>query len=143
AALNAEGQQGPAPGKHISRLVALEGYGGAASGLAASFLTLLGLDWVLWAQFACGLLALVCALQLTEAPRLISTDGHAQNVRRVLHTMTRQPMILWTSLAIVVFGLLGLYAFWVYQKYWEFNGVPLTWFGYLWAVHCVLRGVAG
>src|SRR5690606_5236046 len=30
AALNAEGQQGPAPGKHISRLVALEGYGGAA-----------------------------------------------------------------------------------------------------------------
>ena len=42
AALSAQGKAGTAPGKHISRLVALEGYGGAASGLSASFLTLLG-----------------------------------------------------------------------------------------------------
>ena len=142
-ALNAGGQAGVAPGKHISRLVALEGYGGAVSGLTASFLTVLGLDWVLWAQFFCGFFALAFALCLVEAPRILSTDGHAQNIRRVFSTMTRQPLVLWISLAIMVFGLLGLYAFWVYQKYWEFNGIPVTWFGYLWAGHCVLRGLIG
>ncbi len=143
AALSAQGKAGTAPGKHISRLVALEGYGGAASGLSASFLTLLGLDWVLWAQFFVGFFALSFALCLVEAPRIVSTEGHQQNMRRVVTTMTREPMVMWTSLAIMVFSLLGLYAFWVYQKYWEFNGIPVAWFGYLWAAHCVLRGLVG
>lgn len=140
---NQEGGGRIAPGKHISRLVAIEGYGGAVSGLAASFLTLLGLDWVLWAQFFCGFFALSFALCLVEAPRRISLESHQQNFRLVLHAMFLQPMVLWTSLAIMVFGLVGLYAFWVYQKYWEFNGVPLAWFGYLWAAHSVLRGLVG
>ncbi len=140
-ALNTSGQPGVAPGKHIARLVALEGYGGAVSGLAASFLTLMGLDWVLWAQFFCGFFALSFALCLVEAPRVISLESHSQNMRRVFTTMTRDPMVMWISLAIMVFGLLGLYAFWVYQKYWELSGIPVTWFGYLWATHCVIRGL--
>ena len=132
-----------AHGKHISRLVAIEGYGGAVSGIAASFLTLLGFDWVLWAQFFCGFFALAFALCLVEAPRHISLEGHQQNARKVFGTMIHQPMVRWTTLAIMVFSLMGLYAFWVYQKYWEFNGIPVSWFGYLWALHCVLRGMVG
>ena len=143
-ALNEQGEgAGTAHGKHISRLVAIEGYGGAAAGIAASFLTLLGLDWVLWAQFFCGFLSLGFALSLVEAPRRISIEGHRANVQKVLSTMLFKPMVLWTSLAIIVFGLTGLYAFWVYQKYWEYNGIPVTWFGYLWALHSVLRGIVG
>ena len=132
-----------AHGKHISRLVAIEGYGGAVSGLAASFLTLLGFDWVLWAQFFCGFFALSFALCLVEAPRHISLEGHQQNARKVINTMVRQPMVRWITLAIMAFSLMGLYAFWVYQKYWEFNGIPVSWFGYPWALHCVLRGLVG
>ena len=40
---------------------------------------------------------------------------------------------LWTTLAIIAFGLLSLYSFWIYQKYWELQGVPVAWFGYIWA----------
>lgn len=130
-----------AHGKHISRLVAIEGYGGAASGLAASFLTLLGLDWVLWAQFFCGFITLSFALCLVEAPRRISTESHRENITRVLTTMLYRPLVLWTSLAIVVFGLLGLFAFWMLQKYWELQGIPVAWFGYLWAAHSVIRAI--
>ena len=132
-----------AHGKHISRLVAIEGYGGAVSGMAASFLTLLGFDWVLWAQFFCGFFALAFALCLVEAPRRISLEDHQHNVRKVIGTIVHQPMVRWTTLAIMVFSLMGLYAFWVYQKYWEFNGIQVSWFGYLWALHCVLRGLVG
>jgi len=142
-ALNGQGDQHVAHGKHISRIVALEGYGGAASGITASALTLLGFDWVLWAQFFCGFIALSFALCLVEPPRRISTDTHRANLQKVFSTMLFRPMVFWTSLAIIVFSLLGLYAFWVYQKYWELNGIPVAWFGYLWAVHCVLRGLIG
>ncbi len=143
-ALNAQGSEGQTShGKHISRIVAIEGYGGAVSGIAASFLTLLGFEWVLWAQFFAGFGALAFALCLLEAPRLISLDGHQDNVHKVIAAMVGQPIVRWISLAIIVFGLVGLFAFWVYQKYWEFNGIPVTWFGYLWAMHCVLRGIVG
>jgi len=142
SALNAEaGENHVAQGKHISRVVAIEGYGGAASGIAASFLTLLGLDWVLWAQFFCGFRSLSFALRLVEAPRLLSLGSHTQNFQKVLSTMLFRPMVLWTSFAIIVFGLLGLYSFWLLQKYWELQGIPVTWFGYLWATHCVIRGL--
>jgi len=135
------GRAGSGHSKHISRLVAIEGYGGAASGLAASFLTLLGLDWVLWAQFFCGFFALSFALCLVEAPRQISLESHRENLTRVITTMIYRPLVLWTSAAIMVFGLIGLFSFWMLQKYWEFQGIPVTWFGYLWAAHNMVRAL--
>lgn len=30
-----------------------------------------------------------------------------------------------------------MYAFWIYQKYWEFKGIPLEQFGYIWAVYAI------
>ncbi len=35
-----------------------------------------------------------------------------------------------------------MFAFWTYQRFWELEGIPIEYFGYLWAVHCVLRGIA-
>lgn len=127
-------------GRHISRLVAIESYGGAASGLTVGLLTLAGWDWVLWAQCCCGLFSLWFALHLIEPPRKLAVGGHRHNLHRIVHTVSGRPPVVWTGLAIIVFSLVGLYAFWIYQKYWEFNGIPITWFGYLWAVHCLLRG---
>jgi len=141
-ALNNESGEVHIPqGKHISRIVAIEGYGGAASGIVASLLTLMGLDWVIWAQFFCGFISLSFALCLVEAPRRISRESHGDNFQKVLSTMLFKPMVMWTSLAIIVFSLVGLYTFWVLQKYWELQGIPVAWFGYLWAVHCAIRGI--
>jgi MFS family permease len=41
-----------------------------------------------------------------------------------------------------VFGLLAVYVFWSYQKYWEVQGVPLGSFGYLWAAFALTVSVA-
>ncbi len=42
--------------RHISRLVSIEGLGGGAAALLASVLTMLSLDWVLWAQALIGMM---------------------------------------------------------------------------------------
>lgn len=140
-ALNAEGESDHlSSGKHISRLVAIESYAGAFAALAASLLTYWSLDWVLIAQCLISVGALLFAWRLVEAPRQISVSGHRENLQRVLHTLRHNPVIIWTSLAIIVFGAAALYAFWIYQKYWELQQIPVSWFGYIWASHCVIRG---
>jgi MFS family permease len=38
--------------------------------------------------------------------------------------------------------LLAIYVFWIYQKYWELQGVPLGWFGYIWAAFALTVSVS-
>lgn len=140
--LNERGEAPVPPGKHIARLVAIEGYAGAAAAMLASLLSFWDLDWVLWAQVAVGLAAFGLSLRLVEAPRQISVAGHGENFQRVATTLGRNPLVAWTALAIILFGLASLFAFWLTQKYWEQQGVPLHWFGWIWAGHCLLRAGA-
>ncbi len=129
------------PGKHISRLVSLEGWAGALSAILASLLSLWSLDSLLWVQAVIASLAVICALNLVEAPRESSVVGHQENFRKVLSTLASNPMVLWTSLGIIVYGLAALFGFWLIQTYWEFQGVPITWFGLIWAFHCIVRAM--
>ncbi len=130
-----------AQGKHIARLVAIEGYAGATAALLASLLTLYSLDWVLWAQCVISLAALLCSLFLVEAPRELSAGSHTENFKQVIKALVLKPLVLWTAAAIVLFNVAALNGFWLLQKYWELQGVPITWFGYIWALHCIIRGV--
>jgi MFS family permease len=50
--------------------------------------------------------------------------------------------VLWTALAIIVFGLLAIYAFWIYQRYWELQGIALGSFGYIWAAFALTVSLA-
>lgn len=129
------------PGKHISRLVSLEGWAGAISAILASVLTLWSLDWILWVQALIASLAFYCSLHLVEAPRETSVLGHQENFRKVAATMIQNRLILWISLGIIVFGLAALFGFWLIQTYWEAQGVPVAWFGFIWAFHCGVRGL--
>ena len=40
------------------------------------------------------------------------------------------------------FGLLAVYVFWIYQKYWEGQGIPVGQFSYISAVFAVTVSVA-
>ncbi|MEM8564620.1 MAG: MFS transporter, partial [Pseudomonadota bacterium] len=53
-----------------------------------------------------------------------------------------KPVVLWTAFAITVFSLLALYVFWIYQKYWELQGVPLQSYGYIWAAFALTVSVS-
>ncbi len=129
------------PGRHISRLVSLEGWAGALSAILASILTLWSLDWILWVQALIASLALYCSLHLVEAPRETSVLGHQDNFRKVASTMVSNPLVMWTSLGIIVFGLAALFGFWLIQTYRQAQGVPLAWFGFIWAFHCAVRAI--
>lgn len=131
-----------ASGNPISRLVAIESYSAALAGILAGVLTMFSLDWVLWAQLLVSALAMACALGLVEAPRGLTVGSHKDNVFAVVDAIVKRPPVMFVSLAIVVFGVSALLGFWLLQKYWEEQGVPLTLFGYIWAIHCIVRGLA-
>lgn len=129
------------PGMHISRLVSLEGWAGAISAILATVLTLWSLDWILWVQALIAVLAFYCSLHLVEAPRETSALGHQENIRKVAATLFQNRLILWISFGIIVFGLAALFGFWLIQPYWDAQGVPVTWFGLIWAFHCGVRAL--
>ncbi len=130
---------GAGPGKSLSRLIAVEAAASGIAGIGASLLLLWSMDSVVVVQAFTGFAPFLLAMLLVEAPRPgsgkdTSTSGHGENARRIIDLLLfGKPVVLWTAFAIAVFGLLAVYVFWIYQKYWEMQGVPVSWFGYIWA----------
>lgn len=125
---------GAGAGKSLSRLISVEAAASGIAGIAASLLLLWSLDWVVVAQVVAGLMPLLLAVVLVEVPRAPSETSHRDNMRQIVELLLfGKPVVLWTAFAIAVFGLLATYVFWIYQKYWELQAVPLEHFGYIWA----------
>lgn len=128
---------GPGASKSLSRLISVEAAASGAAGIAASLLLLWSMDGVVIVQAFTGFAPFLLALLLIEAPRPIAEkelNGHSDNARRIVNlVLFGKPVVFWTAFAITVFGLLAVYVFWIYQKYWELEGVPLEYFGYIWA----------
>lgn len=141
-------EQGEAGGaganRSLSRLIAIEAGASGIAGIAASLLLLLGdMGTLLAVQAVCGFLPLLLGFWLVEAPRPRLNQGHGDNAREILRLLLfGKPVVLWTTLAIVAFGLMGVYTFWAYQKYWEIQGVPVENFGYIWAAFALTVSLA-
>ena len=142
--LQARGLPGGAgAGKSLSRLIAVEAAASGVAGVVASVLLIWSLDAVVLVQAFTGLLPLLLGLTLLEVPRPTSGVSHRDNARNIVALLLfGKPVVLWTAFAIAVFGLLALYVFWIYQKYWELQGVPLAYFGYIWAAFALTVSVA-
>lgn len=138
-ALRDSGKQ-PLNHRPIAKMFSIEGIAGAAGAIAAGILAFWSLQWVVIGQALIGLLPLFCAMTLLEPPRKVVVSSHSENFAKIKATVIEQPLVLITAAAMIIFGLAAMYVFWLYQKYWEFLGVPLTCFGFLWAIHCVIRG---
>ena len=128
---------GPGASKSLSRLISVEAAASGAAGIAASLLLLWSMDGVVIVQAFTGFAPFLLALLLIEAPRPKAEkelNGHSDNARRIVDLLLfGKPVVFWTAFAITVFGLLAVYVFWIYQQYWELQGVPLEYFGYIWA----------
>ncbi len=142
--LQARGLPGGAgAGRSLSRLISVEAAAAGVAGVTASILLLWSLDGVVALQAVTGFMPLLLGLTLVEVPRPASRTGHVDNARRILDLLLfGKPVVFWTAFAITVFGLLALYIFWIYQKYWEMQGVPLNWFGYIWAAFALTVSLA-
>lgn len=134
---------GAGAGKSLSRLIAVEAAASGIAGITASILLLWSMDAVVWLQAFAGLGPLLLALFLVEVPRPPTMTSHGTNARQVAQLLLfGRPVVLWTAAAIAVFGLLAAYVFWVYQKYWEFQDIPVAMYGYIWAAFALTVSVA-
>jgi MFS family permease len=125
---------GAGAGKSLSRLIAVEAAASGVAGVVASLLLLWSLDAVVLAQALIGLLPVLLSLALVEVPRPTIESQHHGNARTIMDLLLfGKPVVLWTAFAITAFGLLALYVFWIYQKYWETHNIPIEWYGYIWA----------
>ena len=130
-------------GKSLSRLISIEAAASGIAGIVAGILLIWSLDWVVWVQAFTGFMPFVLGLFLVEPPRPKSRTNHRQNARHVISLLLfDKPVVCWTIFAISVFGLLSIYVFWIYQKYWELQGIPLGQFGYIWAAFALTVSLA-
>ncbi len=101
------------------------------------------LDAVVVVQVLIGLMPVLLAFMLVEVPRPAVETNHRGNARSILELLLfGKPVVLWTAFAIATFGLLAVYAFWIYQKYWEAQGIPIEWNGYIWAAFALTVSVS-
>ncbi|MEM1187784.1 MAG: MFS transporter [Pseudomonadota bacterium] len=142
--LEARGESRAGSSKALSRLIAIEAGASGIAGVGAALLLLFtDLQGLVIAQAFFSMMPLLLGFALVETPRPVLAQNHGANTRAIFKLLLRgQPVVLWTSLAIAAFGLLALYAFWIYQKYWELQGIPVAQFGYIWAIFAITVSVA-
>ncbi len=134
---------GAGAGKSLSRLISVEAAASGIAGITASLLLLSSMDAVVYLQALTGLAPAVLALWLVEVPRPAVVEGHRGNARRIVELLLfGKPVVLWTAAAIAVFGLLAVYIFWIYPKYWEQQGIPVAMYGYIWAAFALIVSIA-
>jgi MFS family permease len=135
---------GAGASRSLSRLISIEAGASGCAGILASLLLLFSsMPVLVMVQAVVGFMPLLLAFFLVEAPRPAMTGGHSDNARHIIDLLLfGKPVVLWTTLAIVCFGLMAIYSFWLYQKYWELAGVPIGYFGYIWAAFALTVSLA-
>jgi hypothetical protein len=130
--------------RSLSRLISIEAGASAVAGIVASLLLIYStMQALLIVQALCGFMPLLLGLLLVETPRPEIQVSHSANAREIFRLLLfGKPVVLWTTLAIIVFGLLAVYSFWMYQKYWELQGMPVAWFGYTWAAFALVVSIS-
>ncbi len=133
----------------VGKLMALSGVAEGTAAVLATIIFLIAdrsdaLEWVLIAQMLGGVPCFLLAMSLVEPPRQLSSSdrevAHGDNAKRILAALLfDKGIVLWTAVAMIIFGLLALFSFWTYQSFWRFEEVPIEYFGLLWAAHCVVR----
>lgn len=99
-----------------------------------------------WLQIPTAVLALASIVALSEGPRAPSTE-HRSHLARALHivrfTLGRHRRLRAAMALAVALGLSSFVMVWLIQPYMQGRGVPISWFGPLWATaHLWLAGVS-
>jgi hypothetical protein len=84
-------------------------------------------------------------LRLTEPPAALDRGKkRSEELKEILSTtLVRDAATRLVFLSLVAWGTGGLVMVWTNQKYWQDSGVPLAYFGVLWAGYNLIAGLAG
>lgn len=124
--------------RSVGNILASRSVAEAIAAVLSSILLWLGTQFtVVAAQFAVGWAPLLIALSLKELeierpPHL----GHFNNFKAVARTIfLESKMLRAIALTMTVWGMSTFFAVWLFQKYWQEQGIPLVYFGWLWAFY--------
>lgn len=119
--------------------------GAAVSGLLGGAVVTLSYGHLLWANAILSWIPVLLVLRLTEPPATLDRGKKRfEELKAMLSTtLIRDSATRLVFLNLVVLGTTGLVMVWTRQKYWQDIGVPLAWFGVLFAGYNLLIGFAG
>ena len=134
-----------APIKMVGRKVFYLQTGEALGGLLGGFLILFSMNGPIVGQAIVAWLPLCVVAFIKEPPRSsLDKKAHKENFLFVFRTLFVESktlrLILLTSM---FYGVSTLVAVWGFQKYWQEIQIPLSYFGYLWAISNFTVAVTG
>ena len=119
--------------------------GAAVSALLGGAIVTLSYGHLLWANAILSWIPMLLVLGVTEPPRALARGKKRfEGLKEVLSTtLVRDGATRLVFLNLVALGAAGLVMVWTNQKYWQDSGVPLAWFGVLFAAYNLIIGFAG
>jgi MFS family permease len=119
--------------------------GTAVSALLGGAVVTLSYGHLLWANAILSWIPMLLVLGVTEPPTGLDRGKKwSGNLKEVLSTtLVRDAATRLVILNMVAWGTGGLVMVWANQKYWQESGVPLAYFGVLWASYNLIAGFAG
>jgi len=119
--------------------------GTAVSALLGGAIVILGYRQLLWANAILSWIPMLIVLGVTELSVAVDRGKkRSGGLKEVLSTiLVRDAVTRLVLLNVVVSGTAGLVMVWTNQKYWQESGVPLAWFGALYASYTLVAGFAG
>ena len=132
-ALKAKKPHVKALGKSLAFLSMGEGFASLISSLLI-YLSFTTYDLAV-ASALCSWIPFFITFFLFEPPRRRMDNDHKENVKYIFKRLFKQSKLLRLIVFNIIFSFSGtLFAVWMFQKYWENLGIPLFYFGLLWAL---------
>jgi hypothetical protein len=119
--------------------------GAAVSALVGGVVVMLSYGHLLWANAIFSWIPVLLVLGVAEPSRVLAKrKKRFEDLRAALSTtLVRDATTRLVFLNLVVTGAAGLVMVWTHQKYWQDSGVPLAYFGVLFAGYNLVFGFAG
>ena len=119
--------------------------GESVASLLGGVLAALSFRYMIFANFLTSWIPLVIALSFKEpAYKKMEGTNHWKNLSGVIkHVLGTDPLLRLIFLNLLCWGLSTFFVVWIFQKYWQVNGVPLIWFGAIWAAFNFSAGIVG
>jgi hypothetical protein len=119
--------------------------GAAVSALVGGVVVMLSYGHLLWANAIFSWIPVLLVLGVAEPSRVLAKrKKRFEDLKAALSTtLVRDATTRLVFLNLVVTGAAGLVMVWTHQKYWQDSGVPLAYFGVLFAGYNLVFGFAG
>jgi MFS family permease len=121
--------------------------GAAVSALVGGAVVTLSYGHLLWANAILSWIPMLLVLGVPEPPTVLAEGKkrkRSEDFREVLSTtLVTDGTTRLVFLNLVASGAAGLVMVWTHQKYWQDSGLPLAYFGVLFAAYNLIFGFAG